>query len=619
MRYPFVVAFSITVLIFAVTTASALQEISDPYEILNRYLQASGELERLLVERTSYSEGSLSVGGMEGSLKAWIRKPGQSRIEITLGPLNIIQGDNGEHAWVLDQNGKLQVITNPDDAIVKRRQIKRLKEEYAFAKPGSDTFTVSLEGIEKVEGRDCYVIKIVNKINVDTYTYYINTATFILEKATFIEDVESRDVFYADYRNIEGLLIPFWTKEISHQTGQTQEIRITHYVSNPEVDLTLFEPPQHTTKDYQFVNGDRAENIPFEFIDNHLYIPVTISGKERLFILDTGASMTVLNQEFAEELGLQLEGELKALDAGGSVTISFTTLPPYNVRGIQFQDQKVAVIDMSELIRRLGLDVVGILGFDFLSRFVTKIDFAHELISFYEPKTFQYIGDGHVLAMHINNSLFTVQATLDRTHNGNWLFDLGAGTTSLDGRYALREGYTKKDGVLRMGHGAGNEYQLKVVKCDSIQFAGLTVYEPEINFAYGGTDTTFTADQIGGLGNSLFRNFILYCDYAGERLIVEKGDKFNHPWPLDNSGLQIAWSNNHEVEVLFVSPNTPAEKSGFVKGDLLRSINGIKVGSLNGVTAIRELLRAEPGTTYEFMVNRAGENKKLKLKLAQIL
>jgi len=609
---------SAAVLIVVMASARA-QEISDPYKILSRYFQAAGGLERLLAERTSYSEGTISLGGMDGTLKVWTRRPGQSRVELSLGPLNIIQGDNGEYTWVLDQNGKLQVITNPNDATIKRRQVRRLMEEYAFAKPGSDIFTISLEGIQQVEGKNCYVIKIRNKINVDIYTYYINIQTFVCEKTAFVEDIESRDDFYSDYRKVEDLLVPFRIKEIAHQTGQAQETRLTRYVSNPKIDSALFEPPQRGTEDYQFANGDRAEDIPFEFIGNHLYIPVTVCGKERLWVLDTGAGMTVLNKDFAKELGLELKGELKGRGAGGTVTASFTTLPPYSVGSIQFQGQTVSVIDMTELIRRLGPDVAGILGFDFLSRFVTKIDFANEFVSFYKPESFDYSGDGHLLDMHIANSLISAQAILDGTHSGNWLLDIGAGTTHLDGGYALREGYAKKGGVLRMGHGAGNEFQVKDVRCDSMQFAGFTVYEPEISFSYGGTDTTFTADQIGVLGNSLFRNFVLYCDYASERLIVEKGSKFNHAWPVDNSGLQIAWNHNHEIEVFYISPDSPAKKAGFAKGDLLRSVNGIKVGLLDGVIAIRKLLEADPGTSYEFVIDRAGKSKKLTLRLTKLL
>ena len=604
------------VIVFAITASA--QEVTDPYQILDRYFQAAGGLDRLVAERTSYAEGTLSLGGMEGTVKLWSQKPGMSRLEVALGPLNIIQGDNGEHSWVLDQNGKLQVITNPDDATVKRRRIRKLIDEYAYADPKSDTFEVSFQGIENVNGADCYVVKITDNINVDSYTYYINSQTWLLEKASIVEDIESRNDFYADYRNVEGLQVPFHIKEVSHQTDQAQETNLTKYVSNPEIDPSTFEPPPQGAKDYQFTDGDRAENVPFKFIGNHIFIPVNAGGKERLWVLDTGADVTVLNKAFADELGLEQEGEIAGQGAGGTVTVGFTTLPPYSLKGIQFQKQTVAVIDMDELIRWMGVDVVGILGFDFLSRFVTRVDFAKELLSFYEPETFQYAGEGHIVDMHLRNGSFAAKATLDGIHDGYWLFDIGASSASLDGRYALREGFTKKSGVLRRAHGAGHEYQTKSIKCDSLLFAGFTLYKPPIGFPYGGTDTTFTADQVGRLGNTLFRNFVLYCDYAGERLIVEKGDKFGQAWPEDNSGMQLIWNINHEVEIVYVSPDTPAAKAGFAKGDLIRSINGIKADLFDGLIAIRKLLTADPGTKYDFVIDREGKSKKLTLKLDRL-
>jgi hypothetical protein len=118
---------------------------------------------------------------------------------------------------------------------------------------------------------------------------------------------------------------------------------LTQYVSNPEIDPEMFEPPAQTAKDYEFVEGDRAEDIPFEFIENHIFMQVAVKGEKRTWVLDTGAGMTVLNKAFAEELGLSMEGEMKGQGAGGTVDVSFATLPPFQVSSIQFQEQTAAL------------------------------------------------------------------------------------------------------------------------------------------------------------------------------------------------------------------------------------------------------------------------------------
>jgi hypothetical protein len=613
------VVFAITIITTVLASAVTAQDLTDPYEILNKYFEASGGLERLKAERTSHFEGILAIGTLQGPIRVWIEKPGRERAEIELGPIVMTQGDNGEIEWVLDANDNLQRITKPDEITIKRKEVERRMAEYEYADPASDVFTVTFEGTETIGEVDCYAIKVANNINADFHAYYISMDGFRLEKSWAFTGDKSGDTYYGDYREVEGLLVAFYQKQIPQQTGQPQEITISQYESNPDIEPAMFEPPEEGDKDYEFLAGNSAEDIPFEFIGNHIFIPVTVSGKERLWILDTGAAMSVIAQTFADEMGLKSEGNLAGQGAGGTVDVGFTTLPPFEVEGIRFEEQAVAVIEMGELVRRIGIDVVGILGFDFLSRFVTKVDYANELVSFYDPKSFEYTGDGQDVDVHVDESVFKTSATLDAEHGGTWLFDLGAGTTHLDGAYALREGYTEKDGVLAMGHGAGHEFQLKAVRGDSIHFAGFTVYEPRISFAYGGTDANFTADKLGILGNTLFRNFVLYLDYANERVIVEKGDKFNEPWPEDHSGLQTAWTvEGDEIEVIYVSPDTPAEKAGFAKGDVLRSINGIAVEHFDGVIALREMLKSEPGTVYEVAVERAGREKVLSLELEEL-
>ena len=72
------------------------------------------------------------------------------------------------------------------------------------------------------------------------------------------------------------------------------------------------------------------------------------------------------------------------------------------------------------------------------------------------------------------------------------------------------------------------------------------------------------------------------------------------------------------IEVMFVSPNTPAEKAGFEEGDILRTINRIDVDHFAGLIAIRELLAYEAGTEYEFEVLRDDELLNVSLRLEDL-
>jgi hypothetical protein len=598
--------------------AVAQGNLTDPYDILNRHFEAYGGLDRLKAERTQYMEGNLSVAGLQGTIRIWSQKPDRSRTDADLGIMKMIQGDNGDFQWVLDSNGKLQRITNPDDATIKRKEFKKRMAEYEYADPESEVLKVSLEGVEKINDQDCYVISIENNISNDSFTGYYNTETYLLEKSVSIEGPTSNDTYYGDYRDVNGLKVAFWNKQILHETGQAEELTTTEYVSNPEIDPSIFDPPEEGTKDYRFEEGDRAENIPIQFKGNHIYIPVIINCREKHWILDTGASMSVIGEEYANELGLKLQGDLKGSTVGGTVDVKFTTLPPFSMRGIQFNEQMAAVIDLGELNRMLAVEVVGILGFDFLSRFVTRIDYANELVSFYEPGTFEYTGDGGEVDVHIKDNVFMVEATVDDDYSGTWLFDLGASSTSLNGAYAFKNRFTERKGVVGLGRGAGQAFSSKRVRGKKIEFAGFTVENPPISFSYGGRDTVFTADEIGILGSTLFRNFVIYCDYVNERVIIEKGEDFNAKFPEDHSGLQIVRGESGGYEILFVSDGTPAKKAGFRAGDILKSINNVDVKFLRDLSAIRDMMKEDPGTKYTVIVSRNGEEKKMKLKLADL-
>lgn len=607
----------VLITVLTIFTAGSAATLTDPYEIVEQHYEAMGGLENVKAEKTSSIKGSIILEGtgLEGSFTQWNAHPIRTRQEIDLTIIEQTSGDNGQFCWEVDANGK--VLIKRDEKTMKDRRVKELLAVYEHLNPESPYFQISYEGIEDVQARACYVIKTTNTINQDVRFDYYNTANFYLVKTIEIQpDLEIHSI-YSDYRDVQGVKHPFLIKQEILPIGQKTTIHITTYEVNRAIDDTLFEPPIQDVKDYQFTNGECAQNIPFQFIEDHIYVPVTVREKERLWVLDSGAGKSVIDLNYATELGLSVEGEIKGVGAGHTVSISLTTLPGFTIQGLQFSEQKIITLEMTPLFQRvLGLEVVGILGYDFLSRFITKIDYAHELISFYDPETFVYNGNGRVVDAPLVDNMFVVPMTVDEQYSGKWLLDVGADGLSFHYPFAHKNQFLDRPGINCVEFGAGGAFTSRMVRFRTAALAGFVTEQPIISIPLQKGEGTFAkTERIGNIGNELLRHFVLYLDYKNQRVILEQGDDFNKQFPRDKSGLQILYTEDGNIEVFSVPAQTPAEKAGFKQGDIIQSINGIDIDYIDGIIAIRELLRERDGTKYTFTILRNGKTKEITLTL----
>ena len=196
---------------------------------------------------------------------------------------------------------------------------------------------------------------------------------------------------------------------------------------------------------------------------------------------------------------------------------------------------------------------------------------------------------------------------------------MGAGGLSFHYPYAEKNGLLDRPGIDGLGFGAGGSQPNRKLLFDSIQFAGYTVKDPVISVPREKGEGAFAAgDLTGNLGNTLFRHFVLYLDYAQGKIIVEKGADFGRDFPRDNSGLQTINNKDDRLEVLFVAGKTPASKSGFKPGDVIVSINGVDAEYLDGIVAFNKLLQKKPGTKFSVVVARGGRDVKINLKLEDL-
>ncbi len=115
-------------------------------------------------------------------------------------------------------------------------------------------------------------------------------------------------------------------------------------------------------------------------------VKATINGKGPFdFIFDTGASMTIIEKETADKLGLSEKSKAarNALGAGGALVARTLAIKSIKVDTIEAKDIQAGIIDLSSVadcgcIKELG----GIIGYNFVKDYKVVIDYPEQEISF---------------------------------------------------------------------------------------------------------------------------------------------------------------------------------------------------------------------------------------------
>src|SRR5262249_28820323 len=129
-----------------------------------------------------------------------------------------------------------------------------------------------------------------------------------------------------------------------------------------------------------FITSLEAE-VPFDFIakTSLVVVPVMINGQGPYrFLLDTGATTTVLSRAIADKLKIPQKGRGTLATARGNVDVTIRALTALKVGTAQLDNIEIAVGNF-DLMRTLGVD--GILGSDYLRRFVLFIDYDSKVVN----------------------------------------------------------------------------------------------------------------------------------------------------------------------------------------------------------------------------------------------
>lgn len=108
--------------------------------------------------------------------------------------------------------------------------------------------------------------------------------------------------------------------------------------------------------------------LPFtvEKQNNHVLVKVSMNGKEGTFLVDTGSTWTLADVKF-----LRLNAELKKAQYGsvGASGEGIGWTIDLKVAGRRWSEYRVYVMDLSEISKRYGERLDGIIGQDFLRQY----------------------------------------------------------------------------------------------------------------------------------------------------------------------------------------------------------------------------------------------------------
>ena len=122
--------------------------------------------------------------------------------------------------------------------------------------------------------------------------------------------------------------------------------------------------------------AETASELPLKFHDGMLWVEVNVpqSDKPLNFLLDTGASVSVLNLSTAQRLGLKLGSTVIVSGVDTTLKGHWPVKLSANANQIKLPDKYLA-LDLSKLSGACSNSIDGLIGADFFCDRVVQIDY----------------------------------------------------------------------------------------------------------------------------------------------------------------------------------------------------------------------------------------------------
>jgi hypothetical protein len=208
---------------------------------------------------------------------------------------------------------------------------------------------------------------------------------------------------FDDFRETDGITQAFHWK-VSGADGDA-DVSVTSVQLGSVTSADLAIPATVPTQYHLPASG--ISLIPAEFKNHNVLVPVEIGGQTQMFSLDTGTSQTVIDVGAAKRVGLHPE-------------FKRAIVPELHVGDLTAANLPIAAMDI------FHGKLAGILGNDFFTGHVVRIDYKDEKLEVISHETFEPPADAFPLKIRVDEGIPIGAAVIDGVRGDRFALDTGS-------------------------------------------------------------------------------------------------------------------------------------------------------------------------------------------------
>jgi hypothetical protein len=212
----------------------------DARRVVEQYVKAAGGAKAVSGIRTLSLQGTVAGSGdvAAGTFTLETKLPNRYYLELISGEKRLIEAYNGKSAWCETEPGQPRTLLGPDAAEVEATaQIMNTR----LVDLKKNKLTVTYVAAATVRGKAADQVEVATASGVKRQQFF-DSHTHLLAEETTVGAGTAQEIYYDDYRAVNGIQIPH-TLEL-HRGADIYRIEIREAVVNVQVAERAFDFPR---------------------------------------------------------------------------------------------------------------------------------------------------------------------------------------------------------------------------------------------------------------------------------------------------------------------------------------------------------------------------------------